>query len=223
MSLANSRPASPGSRSALKCEGEVNVGEEASSDTINYIEPTVVFQVQGAIFGLPRSQVLKSGFFRGMMESPHLGDSKEGTAENPIVVDERTKITRRDMKNFWAVVEARVCDPALALSAGDWASAYRLAKIWEFEHVREHIYKHLDETIKDPVERIEYADILGFSQWVAPALIELCMRTAALTAAEGARLGFVRFAEVCRVREMGMSRNGYDATQYDGWLNKAII
>ncbi|KAG8944474.1 hypothetical protein FRC04_001786 [Tulasnella sp. 424] len=221
MSLANSRPETPGPRSVLKVGGEANVGEDATYDTVSFIEPTIVFQVQNALFGVPRSQVLKSGFFRGMMESPHLGDSKEGSAEHPIVLDERTKITRGDMKNFCAVLDIRACESAPTLSVADWASAYRLAKMWEFEHVREYIYKHLDVSITDPFERIEYADALGFSQWVAPALCNLCTRDAAFTAAEGGRLGLVRFAELCRLREM--NRPKYNTTQYDGWLNKAII
>lgn len=221
MSLANSRSVTPGPLSSLKCEGEANVGEDATCETVSFIEPTIVFQVQNALFGVPRSQVLKSGFFRGMMESPHLGDSKEGSAEHPIIFDERTKITRSDMKNFCAVLDIRACESAPGFSVAEWASAYRLAKMWEFEQLRDYIFKHLNTSITNPFDRIEYADALGFSQWVAPALCELCTRDAALTAAEGARLGFARFAEVSRLRETGRSK--YNVTQYDGWLKKAVI
>lgn len=50
---------------------------------------------------------MKSGFFRGMLESPYLGDSKEGSIENPIVFDDMTKIAPRDMKSFLKVMNIR--------------------------------------------------------------------------------------------------------------------
>lgn len=41
------------------------------------------------------------------MESPHLGDSKEGTAEHPIIFDDRAGITKADMQSFCAVLDVR--------------------------------------------------------------------------------------------------------------------
>ncbi|KAG8923895.1 hypothetical protein FRC00_005726 [Tulasnella sp. 408] len=188
------------------------------SDPVNFIEPLVVFKVQNALFGLPRSQVLRSGFFRGMMESPHLGDSKEGTMENPIVFDEMTKITKRDMKSFCTALDMRTFLPPPKLSVAEWQSAYRLAKMWDFEHLRDYIFKHLDTTITDPFERIQVADALGFEQWVIPAMAQLCNREAPLTAVDGARLGLYRFAEVCRLREHPRER--YEVSKYEEWLKK---
>ncbi|KAG9016334.1 hypothetical protein FRB90_003265 [Tulasnella sp. 427] len=155
-----------------------------------------------------------------MMESPHLGDSKEGTAERPITFDERTGITKRDMKTFCAVLDVRAFDSVPSLCAAEWAAAYRLAKMWEFEQVREFIFKHLEASITDPFERIEFADALGVGRWVVPALAQLCFRDASLTAAEGARLGFERFALVCRMRETPRTRQ--NVNQYEASLNKVL-
>lgn len=50
---------------------------------------------------------MQSGFFRGMLESPHLGDSKEGNLEKPITFDERTGVTPEDMEYFCKVLDIR--------------------------------------------------------------------------------------------------------------------
>ncbi|KAG8925895.1 hypothetical protein FRC01_009573, partial [Tulasnella sp. 417] len=162
MSQIPSRISSPKPQDFLKGGGETNIGDATTSDLLNFIEPTVVFRVQNALFGLPRTQVLRSGFFRLMMESPHLGDSKEGTTDRPIIFDERTGITKRDMKIFCAVLDIRAFHAAPTFSVTEWASAYRLAKMWDFEQLRDYIFKHLNASITDPFERIEFADALGF-------------------------------------------------------------
>lgn len=91
--------------------------------------------------------------------------------------------------------------------------------MWEFEQVHNYIYKYLDELVKDPFERIEMADCLGLKDWIAPALAQLCLRDAPLTASEGAKLGIDRFANLCRTRESGRYR--YDQTWYEGQM-KAV-
>ncbi|KAG8912070.1 hypothetical protein FRC00_005330 [Tulasnella sp. 408] len=206
----------------LQGGGKAKVEDDTTSDLLNFVEPTIVFKIQNALFGLPRSQVLKSGFFREMVESPHLGESKEGTTEHPIVIDhERTGITKKDMRSFCAILDVRAFQSELEFSIVEWASAYRLARMWEFEQLRDHILKHLDESITDPFTRIDIADVLGLDQWIAPALAQLCRREAALTAAEGERLGFKRLTEVCRLREY--YRRQYALSDYEKWLNKELI
>ncbi|KAG8923894.1 hypothetical protein FRC00_005725 [Tulasnella sp. 408] len=202
--------------------GEANVEDDTTSNLLNFVEPTIVFKVQNALFGLPRSQVLKSGFLRDMVESPHLGESNEGTTEHPIVIDhERTGITKKDMKSFCAILDVRAFQSELNFSIAEWASAYRLARMWEFEQLRDHTFKHLDESITDPFTRIDIADVLGLDRWIAPALAQLCRRETALTAAEGERLGFKRLTEVCRLREH--PRQQFPLSDYEKWLNKGLI
>lgn len=57
---------------------------------------------------------MKSGFFRGMLESPHLGDSKEGSLESPITFDSRTGIVPEDFKSLLKVISIR-CEIALTV------------------------------------------------------------------------------------------------------------
>ncbi|KAG8910708.1 hypothetical protein FRC00_007686 [Tulasnella sp. 408] len=196
--------------------------EADSSGIINLIEPTIVFKIQNTLFGLPRSEVMKSGFFRGMLESPYLGDSKEGSIENPIVFDDITGVTPGDMKSLLRVINIRAYeDRTPSFSVTEWAAAYRLAKMWDFDLLRDYIFKHLDQSVKEPFPRIEYADLLGFENWIVPALAKLCQRTEPLTAQEGAKLGLARFAEVCKQRERGRDRS--NPSDYEKWIDKAVV
>ncbi|KAG8999049.1 hypothetical protein FRB90_012168 [Tulasnella sp. 427] len=204
---------------------ETNIAAEPQADhegVINLIEPTIVFKVQKTLFGLPRSEVMKSGFFRGMLESPYLGDSKEGPLENPIVLNGMTGIRPSDMKSLLAVINIRAYQKRVPiLSQSQWSSAYRLAKMWEFDQLRDYIYKHIDKTVKDPLDRVEYADMLGLEDWIVPALAQLCRRDEPLTPQEGARLGIVRFSEVCKQRERNRSR--YEVSDYAEKINKSLV
>lgn len=115
----------------------------------------------------------------------------------------------------------RAFEPVPTLSIADWASAYRLSSMWEFEQLSDYLFKYLDKSITDPFTRIAVADIIGLDQWIAPALAQLCYRKTALTAAEGERLGFNRFAEVCRLREH--VRHRFAVSDYEKLLNKERI
>lgn len=93
--------------------------------------------------------------------------------------------------------------------------------MWEFERLGDYIFKHLEKLITNPFTRIDIADVLRLDQWIALALAQLCHRQAALTAAQGERLGFQRFAEVCRLREH--IRRRFAVSEYEKWLNKGRI
>ncbi|KAG8987801.1 hypothetical protein FRB90_003137 [Tulasnella sp. 427] len=183
------------------------------------IEPVIVYKIQDTILGLQRSQVMRSRFFRGMLESPHLGDPKEGTPQKPITFDERMGIQPEDMKQFVPFWIRAFQDPT-KLTAAQWASAYRLAKMWEFEEIRDYIYKFRDKSVKDPFERLEFADMLGVEAWIIPALAEICSRPQSLTLQEGTRLGYARLIQVCQQRDQG--RQQYQISDYQTWLASAL-
>lgn len=108
-----------------------------------------------------------------------------------------------------------------SFSMTELAAAYRLAKMWQFDQVCDYIYKHLDESVVDPFERLDYADELGFESWILPALAELCRRSEPLNAREGARLGHSRLAEVHRHREYG--RREQDVSTYQAKINRTEV
>ncbi|KAG8944117.1 hypothetical protein FRC04_002155 [Tulasnella sp. 424] len=59
----------------------------------------------------------------------------------------------------------------------------------------------MDSIAQDPLDRIQLADQCGLSEWLYPAYAKLCARDASLTAEEGRRLGFERYAALSRIRE----------------------
>ncbi|KIO18924.1 hypothetical protein M407DRAFT_246351 [Tulasnella calospora MUT 4182] len=91
--------------------------------------------------------------------------------------------------------------------------------MWEFEQLRDYIFRFLDKSVKDPFERLEFADMLGVEAWIIPALAEICQRSNSLTVEEGARLGYARLVKVCQQRERG--RSGYEVSDYVTWLGEA--
>lgn len=91
--------------------------------------------------------------------------------------------------------------------------------MWEFEQLRDYIFKFLDKSVEDPFERIEFADMLGVEMWIIPALAQICHRDKALTVEEGKRLGFARLVKVCKQRER--DRPQYEISDYETWLGES--
>ncbi|KAG8967794.1 hypothetical protein FRC05_001890 [Tulasnella sp. 425] len=162
------------------------------------LDPEVVFKVEGVIFGIPRSQLLVSEFFRDMLNSEHIGTPDEGTKENPIVLD---AVSLSQVTSFYKVINSRRFDPQPNLSLKQWSEALHLATSWGFEHLRTYIIQILDSLAQDPLDRIQIADECGLTEWLHPAYAKLCARDAPLTAEEGRRLGFGRFAALGWIRE----------------------
>lgn len=162
------------------------------------LDPEVVFKVEGVIFGIPRSQLLVSEFFRDMLNSEHIGSPDEGTKENPIILN---AVSLSQVTSFYKVINSRRFDPRPNLSLKQWSEALDLATSWGFEHLRTYIIQILDLLAQDPLDRIQIADECGLTEWLHPAYAKLCARDAPLTAEEGRRLGFERFAAIGWIRE----------------------
>ncbi|KAG9015661.1 hypothetical protein FRB90_004581 [Tulasnella sp. 427] len=189
------------------------------------LDPEVVFEVEGVMFGIPRSQLFKSELFRDMLDSPHIGGSNEGTAENPIVLDSITKVTLAQVMSFHRVLSCRyvadsdrtsmstaafrtdnfvTCrrhDTTPELSFEQWSDALRLATSWGFDSLRLFIIQSIDTLAQDPLARIRMADECGIKEWLHPAYAKLCARKAPLTVEEGLILGFERYTALWRIRE----------------------
>ncbi|KAG9012547.1 hypothetical protein FRB90_006650 [Tulasnella sp. 427] len=201
---------------------------ESSSQRYYFgLDPEVVFEIEGVMFGIPRSQLLKSELFRDMLESPHIGGSNEGTVENPIILDSITKVTLAQVISFHKVLSCRYvdgsdCAPMSAvafqinidnfatrrrhdtapeLSLEQWSDALRLATSWGFDSVRRFIIQNIDTLAQDPLARIRMADECGIKEWLHPAYARLCARKAPLTVEEGRILGLERYTALWRIRE----------------------
>lgn len=92
-------------------------------------------------------------------------------------------------------------DPLPELTLQEWSEAFHIATLWGFEQLRAYIIKTTDSIAQDPMDRIQLADQCGLTEWLHPAYAKLCARDTSLTAEEGRRLGFERFAALSRIRE----------------------
>ncbi|KAG8944119.1 hypothetical protein FRC04_002157 [Tulasnella sp. 424] len=161
----------------------------------------VAFQIDGVTFGLPRSKVQASGFFRALLEIADKSSRGEGTQSNPINLNKFCKVTLPQVKAFHKILNDRRFEAIPELSEQQWIDALRLATLWDFECIRAYIIKNLKNTISDPLYCIQIADECDIKEWLRPAYARLCARRAPLTASEGQILGLERFAALARIRE----------------------
>lgn len=89
------------------------------------------------------------------------------------------------------------------MSFDQLAAALHLATMWTFDSARVFILRHIEKhfATQDPLDYIDVAMKCRVGNWLQPAFQRLCERQGSLTAEEGARLGFTRFAAICRIRE----------------------
>lgn len=90
------------------------------------------------------------------------------------------------------------------LDLARWAAVLYASTKLSFDRIREHAISRFDTTFthQDSLSRLELAFRCHVPKWVTPAYDELCRRPTSLTAEEGERFGWVRFAAICRFREM---------------------
>ncbi|KAG8921495.1 hypothetical protein FRC01_000220 [Tulasnella sp. 417] len=206
-----------GSRFSANPEVTASSSTQASAVEEEYagLDPQIVLEVEGVLFGFPRSQLMASEVFRDMLTDEHLGSPKEGTQDNPIRMETISRVTLSQTKAFYKVVNCRRFDAEPTLSTKQWSEALQLATVWGFETLRKFIIDHLDSLLDDPLSRIELADQCGVKEWLHPAYAKLCAQGTPLTVKEGRVLGLERFAALCRIREEGMKNGGYYGAEYD--------
>lgn len=66
-----------------------------------------VNQVENTLFGIPQGQLMKSEYFREMLQSPCTGEQGEGTEENPICLNELSGVSASEMECFVRILETR--------------------------------------------------------------------------------------------------------------------
>ncbi|KIO22959.1 hypothetical protein M407DRAFT_244963 [Tulasnella calospora MUT 4182] len=150
-----------------------------------------------------------------MLESPHIGESNEGTVENPIVLDTISKVTLAQVMNFHKALSCRRYENVPTLSLQQWSDALHLASSWGFASLRIFIIQNIDALAQDPLSRIQMADECGIKEWLHPAYAKLCARKAPLTAEEGRILGFERYTALWRIREEDLKATA-DRSLWDG-------
>ncbi|KIO16896.1 hypothetical protein M407DRAFT_33452 [Tulasnella calospora MUT 4182] len=171
------------------------------------LDTELVFKVESTVFGLPRSQLMASEFFRDMLSSDHIGSPEEGTKENPINLE---AVTLSQITSFCRILSCRCFEARPELSLEQWSEALHLATIWGFEHIRSYIMRTLETMALKPIDIIQVADACGVVEWLHPAYAKLCAREDSLTAEEGFKLGFRRYAALVEIRESDLRQRLVD-------------
>ncbi|KAG8895975.1 hypothetical protein FRB99_000236 [Tulasnella sp. 403] len=130
------------------------------------------------------------------------GDGDEPPKVN-IQLDAASQVTAKEMECFVQLLDTRIFQPRPGLTFQQWSSSLHLATMWHFDQVREFIIESLDNQIRsiDPLDRIDVAIKCSVEKWLVPAYVALCTQEQPLSDSVGHRLGIVRFAALCRIRE----------------------
>ncbi|KAG8944116.1 hypothetical protein FRC04_002154 [Tulasnella sp. 424] len=232
--MAKKRPGTKFATKTMDVDGASSAADTSAMEEEDFgLDPQIVFEVEGVLFGLPRSQVMASEVFRDMLNDEHLGSPREGTEENPIRMEKISQVSLSQVKAFHKVMNCRsvFCsgiaefwstmlihlgngsgrrfDAEPTLSVKQWSEALQLATKWGFKTLRKFIIEHLDSLLNEPLSRIELADQCNVKEWLHPAYAKLCAQETPLTVNEGKVLGLERFAALCRIREEELKSGGY--------------
>ncbi|KAG8991846.1 hypothetical protein FRB94_012214 [Tulasnella sp. JGI-2019a] len=134
--------------------------------------------------------------------SEALGDADIGmTDSNPIVLN---GVNVDEMNSFLAVLHASPFQSNFDdVDLNQWAAILKLATLWSFSTTRAYAIAVFDARVadEDPFDKLERAIACGVSKWIRLAYDAMCRRPEPLSADEGRRLGWDRFAAICFIRE----------------------
>ncbi|KAG8869081.1 hypothetical protein FRB97_001627, partial [Tulasnella sp. 331] len=175
----------------------------------------LVLSVQGSLFRVSRRLLVQdSHYFEDLLKSNQaLGDGPIGmTDARPIILE---GVQVEEMNDFLAFLYQPPFQPdAGHLEIYQWATILKLATLWSFSATRAYAISVFDTTLmeEDSFDRLERAFACDVPKWVRPAYDAICRRWESLSADEGRRLGWERYAAICRIREY-MARRTLDIPQ----------
>ncbi|KAG8890983.1 hypothetical protein FRB99_003854 [Tulasnella sp. 403] len=155
-------------------------------------------------------------FFRGMLNSPEIGASQDGSLDHPIKL---ANISAFEMDCFTTLLNTRIFESNPNFTYEQWGAALHLSTLWDFTVVREYITEKMTAVVDkmDILDRIKAGDKFGVANWLVTAFVELCTRATSLTCEELEGLGGRRSAALCRIREQRLkvyrTRSGVDVRE----------
>jgi len=174
------------------------------------MDKIIHFQVQGALLGIPQSQLQESEFFTEMLSGEHIGEPEEGSFEHPIILK---GVDLSAVDSFLKVLQARTYKGSPEMSIEEWSEGLRIATMWRFDSLRRFMIQELDPRVEDPITRLELAEICEIREWLVPAFARLCVRSEPFTTEEARRIGYERVLHAWRVRD-GMLKEKKWSTWY---------
>jgi len=162
-------------------------------------------QVENTLYRVPRHLLRRESTYfedRLLEDAGKFGDDAGGTMDAcPIEVP---GVTVFEMDSLLSVWDASPFDNLLdILDISGWAAVLNLSTQWSFDRIRTYAIKLFDTLFvdQDPIDRLDLCFTAKLTQWARPAYDRLCRRKEHLTADEGPKLGWERFAAISRIRE----------------------
>ncbi|KAG8907692.1 hypothetical protein FRC01_007603, partial [Tulasnella sp. 417] len=144
-----------------------------------HVKRLVFFKIDNRLFSITENALRLSSQFRSMLDSAHIGEPEEGTAEHPI---ELQGVTAFEMESFLTLLSARVWAGPPELDEDGWVAALHIATMYSFRDIRNYIIKYIDDQkFYSPVRLIEMANKANVPKWIQPAYLALCMKPEMIT------------------------------------------
>ncbi|CAE6476336.1 unnamed protein product [Rhizoctonia solani] len=168
----------------------------------------VVIQIEDVRFNVHRYQLLKSETFADMFTVAEQsgGDvpAEGSSTDNPIKME---GVSAHDFECLLTVLYAsffstRQPEPEASLII----PAFRLANMWNFSDLREHLVP-LAERVLGDTAKIAFAREFNIDQWIAPAYARLCQRKEPLDSEEAKTIGLEGVLFISRIREGRYTKN----------------
>ncbi|QRV80361.1 The BTB (BR-C, ttk and bab)/POZ (Pox virus and Zinc finger) domain [Ceratobasidium sp. AG-Ba] len=161
----------------------VDVAPERITSHSQYFD-VIVLKIENTLFTVHKYQLLKSQFFREILEAPQ-GNIEGSPSARPIAID---GVLASDFESLLSVLYTpRISsqEPPLDLH---YIPAFRLANQWNFEDLKRDLLPLVERQLND-VDKIGFARQYNLQEWMIESHIKLCQRREALTHEEAGKLG----------------------------------
>ncbi|KAG8917517.1 hypothetical protein FRC02_003067 [Tulasnella sp. 418] len=194
-------------------ESETSSSRESTTDPSSSCESTplrhplyysgelIVLQVDETLYHVEKLVLCQFDTFRDMFEgaSPHNLDPSEGASDdNPIILQ---GITRFEMDSLVSVLSARWYKGDPKVEIENWKAILHLSTMWEFGSLRDLAIRKIEHLKVPALDSLLLATKCRVTQWLKPAYVELCSRSAPISDQEAELLGLPVLAALCRIRE----------------------
>ncbi|KAG8942288.1 hypothetical protein FRC03_003374 [Tulasnella sp. 419] len=187
---------------------EVEKSETSSSceskplrHSLYYSGEHIVLKIDETLYHVEKSVLCQFDTFRDMFEgaSLHNWNSGEGTSDdNPITLQ---GVTKFEMDGLLSVLSARWYKGKPKIDIEQWKAILHLSTMWEFGTLRDFAIGKIQDLKIPAMDSLLLATKCRVQQWLKPAYVELCRRSALLSDQEAELLGLPIFAALSRLRE----------------------
>ncbi|KAG8869222.1 hypothetical protein FRB97_001467 [Tulasnella sp. 331] len=173
-------------------------------DPLSGYDQCLALSVQGSLFRVSRRLLKRdSQYFEEFLRSNQaLGDGRTGRSDaQPITLD---GVQVEEMSDFLTFLHEPPFQTNFDhINIHQWAAILKLATLWSFNATRAYAISVFDNRFPEEncFDRLERAFACAVPKWVRPAYDDICRRPESLSANEGRRLGWERYAVICRIRE----------------------